>query len=279
MENRIYPRPIETIVTPPPYPRKSFTDPVEVVRALKELYERNTAFLRDSFLKLAEGGQDNARFRAFYPELGVSTTSYAQVDTRVSYGHVPSPGHYATTITRPDLFESYLLDQLGLIIRNHGVPVTVSESATPIPLHFAFLEGTHVEASVADSIKRPLRDVFDVPDLNGTDDHIANGTFEAIPGEPLPLAPFTAQRIDYSLHRLSHYTATSPHHFQNFVLFTNYQFYIDEFCVHARDIDGQGRRAATLPSSNLATSSRQLEKARRRKARRRRACRRCRPIT
>ena len=25
------------------------------------------------------------------------------------------------------------------------------------------------------------------------------------------------------------YTATAPEHFQNFVLFTNYQFYIDEF--------------------------------------------------
>ena len=33
MENRIYPRPIETIVTPPPYPRKSFTDPAEAVKA------------------------------------------------------------------------------------------------------------------------------------------------------------------------------------------------------------------------------------------------------
>ncbi len=53
---------------------------------------------------------------------------------------------------------------------------------------------------------------------------------------PQPLAPFTAQRIDYSLHRLSHYTATSPSHFQNYVLFTNYQFYVDEFGKHARDV-------------------------------------------
>jgi AMP nucleosidase len=35
--------------------------------------------------------------------------------------------------------------------------------------------------------------------------------------------------VDYSLHRLRHYTGTVPEHFQNFVLFTNYQFYIDEF--------------------------------------------------
>ena len=74
-----------------------------------------------------------------------------------------------------------------------------------------------------------MRDRFDLPDLDAMDDGIANGTFEPEPGEPLPLALFTAPRVDYSLHRLRHYTGTAPDHFQNFVLFTNYQFYIDEF--------------------------------------------------
>jgi AMP nucleosidase len=40
--------------------------------------------------------------------------------------------------------------------------------------------------------------------------------------------------VDYSLARLSHYTATDAHHFQNHVLFTNYQFYVDEFEAYAR---------------------------------------------
>ena len=31
-----------------------------------------------------------------------------------------------------------------------------------------------------------------------------------------------------------HYTATDPEHFQNFVLFTNYQFYVSEFENYAR---------------------------------------------
>src|SRR5690606_5498149 len=147
--------------------------------------------------------------------------------------------------------------QLGLIIRNHGVPVTVSESETPIPLHFAFLEGTYVEASMADRMKRPLRDLFDVPDLNATDDHIVNGTYEPAPGEPVPLAPFTAQRVDYSLHRLAHYTATSPQHFQNFVLFTNYQFYIDEFCIYARELmaEGGGGYESFIEPGNLITKA------------------------
>ncbi len=246
MEKRIYPEPIEAVASPEPFARQSFTDAGEAVAALELLYTRNTAFLRQSFAELAKDGhRQPRRYRAFYPEVSVTTSSFAQIDSRLAYGHMPSPGHYATTITRPDLFESYLNEQLRLIIRNHGVPVTVAESETPIPLHFAFLEGTHVDGASVEHIKRPLRDIFDVPDLNATDDHIANGTFEPVPGEPLPLAPFTAQRIDYSLHRLSHYTATSPEHFQNFVLFTNYGFYIDEFCVYARSLMASGGKGYT----------------------------------
>src|SRR5690606_14858274 len=119
----------------------------------------------------------------------------------------------------------------------------------------AFREDSYVEAGAAERIERPLRDLFDVPDLNDTDDRIANGLFEPIPGEPMPLAPFTAQRIDYSLHRLAHYTATSPQHFQHYVLFTNYQFYIDEFRVLARETmaRGGGGYTAFVERGNVIT--------------------------
>jgi len=220
---------------PEPFGKQSFDDAKKAVAALQALYDRNTKFLRDAFAKLAAGGDEGKRYRAFYPQIAVTTSSFTQVDSRQAYGHMPTPGNFSTTITQPLLFENYLTEQLKLIMRNHGVSVTVSESTTPIPLHFAFLEGTYVDGAAAERIKRPIRDLFDVPDLDGTDDQIANGTFEVAFGEPRPLAPFTAQRIDYSLHRMTHYTATSPQHFQNFVLFTNYQFYIDEFVARARE--------------------------------------------
>ena len=255
MEKRIYPEPALKIISPEPFVRRTFTDAGEAVEALKQLYARNTEFLRSSFEIMARDGDLKNCYRAYYPEVGVTTTSFSQVDSRQAYGHLSAPGRFTTTITRPDLFETYLIEQLQLLIRNHGVPVVVSESDTPIPLHFAFLEGTHVDGAVASRLKRPIRDFFDVPDLDGTDDLIANGTYESMPGEPRPLAPFTAQRIDYSLHRLPHYTATSPEHFQNFVLFTNYQFYIDEFCVYARDLmaKGGGGYAAFVEPGNLVT--------------------------
>ncbi len=257
MENRIFPNPIETVSSPPAFEPEPFTDARAAVDCLKALYERNTAFLRSSFSALIEGSDAKCRYRAFYPEVSVTTSSFSLVDSRQAYGHLATPGLYSTTITQPELFESYLVEQLRLILRNHGVAIVISESDRPIPIHFAFPEGTHVDGSVADRIMRPIRDLFDVPDLDGTDDQIANGTFEAIPGNPRPLAPFTAQRIDYSLHRLPHYTATSPQFFQNFVLFTNYQFYIDEFCVYARKLmaEGGGGYTAFVEPGNMTTQA------------------------
>ncbi|WP_246676578.1 AMP nucleosidase [Mesorhizobium sp. B1-1-5] len=242
---------------PEPFGKQDFHDARKAVAALQALYDRNTKFLRDSFSALAAGGDESKRYRAFYPQIGVTTTSFSQVDSRQAYGHMPTPGHFATTITQPQLFENYLIEQLRLIMRNHGVTVTVSESTTPIPLHFAFLEGTYVDGAAAERIKRPIRDLFDVPDLDGTDDQIANGTFEVAFGEPRPLAPFTAQRIDYSLHRMTHYTATSPQHFQNFVLFTNYQFYIDEFVARARELmeSGGGGYSEFVEPGNVVTKA------------------------
>jgi AMP nucleosidase len=81
-----------------------------------------------------------------------------------------------------------------------------------------------------------LRDAFDVPDLSTTHDSIVNGSGFQYPDGAHPLAPFTAQRVDYSLARLAHYTATAPEHFQNHVLFTNYQFYVEEFESFARQM-------------------------------------------
>jgi AMP nucleosidase len=168
---------------------------------------------------------------------------------------VAGPGVYTATVTQPRLFRSYLTEQIRLLIRNHGRPVEIGPSEMPIPLHFAFPDGVHVEGEVADRIDRPLRDMFDVPDLAVMDDAIVNGTYEAEAGAPMPLAPFTAPRIDYSVFRLPHYTATSAEHFQNFVIFTNYQFYIDGFIEKARGLiaRGEGGYTSFVEPGNLIT--------------------------
>ncbi|MGB3245451.1 MAG: AMP nucleosidase [Sulfitobacter sp.] len=222
-----------TILTPDAPHAKAFMDATEAVDRLTELYTQATIFLRDSFVAAMKTTPDGTRIRAFYPEVRFTTSSYAQVDTRLSFGHVSSPGTFVATITRPDLFRHYLIQQIGLLIENHGQPVVIGPSETPIPVHFAVTTDNTVNIPQEGVADFTLRDVFDVPDLSTTNDDIVNGTFTA-PDDVRPLAPFTAQRVDYSLARLAHYTATDPEHFQCHVLFTNYQFYVTEFEDYAR---------------------------------------------
>ncbi len=220
---------------PPAGPFTGYRDAAAAVARLEEIFETNTAFLRDAFQQFLAGDIPQGRVRACYPEIRLVTETHGRVDSRLAYGFVSGPGVHSTSVTRPDLFRDYLLEQVELLIRNHEVPVEVGVSDLPIPLHFAFYDGTHVEGAAV-ALQRPLADVFDLPDLSVLDDAIVNGTFEAGPGMPRPLAPFTAPRVDYSLHRLQHYTATAAGHFQNYVILTNYQFYMDEFCRLARDL-------------------------------------------
>ena len=244
------------LVSPPSVPDEVLSDAAAAVEALQARYAEATGFLRRNFAAVMNGHPPTGRYRAFYPQVSLTTGSFAKVDSRLSFGHVTEPGLYETTITRPDLFENYLKQQLGLLIQNHGMPLRVGTSDTPIPLHFAMGENAHVEGSIEDVLHRPLRDIFDVPDLNTTDDHIVNGTAWPTPSGARPLAPFTAQRIDYSLARLAHYTATSASHFQNHVLFTNYQFYMDEFVEFALSAlaDPSSGYEAFVGPGNLVTT-------------------------
>lgn len=206
-----------------------FTDPDSALAQVRRIYDEGIAHLRDSLQRFVAGDDFNGRIRACYPFVRVQTATVARADSRLSYGFVSGPGVYDTTLTRPDLFADYYREQFELLIKNHGVALEVGTSTQPIPVHFSFAEHDHVEGSMSAERRLRMRDLFDLPDLAAMDDGIANGTYEPRPGEAQPLALFTAPRVDYSLHRLRHYTGTAPEHFQNFVLFTNYQFYIDEF--------------------------------------------------
>lgn len=225
---------MDQILTPTSGPSERFSDAEAAVDRLAQLYDEAAEFLRDHFLKaMADGRRPEGRIRAFYPEVRLTTQSFAQIDSRLSFGHVSMPGVYAATITRPDLFRNYLLQQIGQLIENYRTHVEIGYSDTPMPVHFA-VANAGITVPQEGAAKFILRDVFDVPDLTTTNDDIVNGVYEPGPDGAGPLAPFTAQRVDYSLARLSHYTATDAEHFQNHVLFTNYQFYVSEFEAYAR---------------------------------------------
>jgi AMP nucleosidase len=217
------------MLTPPFIAPRRIDDPVAALAQVRTIYESAIAHLRAAIEQFVAGEDLPQRVRAYYPYVRVRIDTAVRADSRLSYGFVAGPGVYETTLTRPDLFETYYLEQFRLLLENHHISLEVGTSKQSIPVHFSLSEDEYIETTILAERQPLMHDRFDLPDLYAMDDGIANGTFEPEPGVPRPLALFTAARVDYSLHRLRHYTATTPEHFQNFVLFTNYQFYIDEF--------------------------------------------------
>ena len=250
---------------------RSFNNADDAVAAVRDIHDGATRFLRRHFGKALDGTPPRGRCRAYYPEVSITTETHARLDSRFAFGFVAAPGTYATTLTQPRLFEKYLRQQISLLLQNHGVPVSVGPSRTPIPIHFAIAEDFRLQpmrgrgngqGGPGTAGQFTLRDHFDVPDLSTIGDEIANCTAEPQPGEAKPLAPFTAQRVDYSLARLAHYTATDPEHFQNHVLFTNYQFYVDEFASFAQKAlndSASGYAAFVSPGNRISTRAADLD--------------------
>lgn len=213
-----------------PVKTRATKDPDAAVKFLQDIYDTQTKYLRDCFDAYCDGTAHFKRVAAFYPFVRITTKLAKRSDSRFSYGFAAKPGTYETTVTRPDMFAEYYREQFRLIIKNHNVHIEVGLSDTPIPLHFALGEDFHLEQKLDEDRVSELPDFFDVPDLDILDDEIANSGSESFLGDEVnPLALFIAPRIDLSLQRLKHYTGTLPSDFQNYVLFTNYQFYIDEF--------------------------------------------------
>ena len=216
---------------------KNYNDADSAFEAVKRIYEANTRYLRDSFKDYCEANGKANKVSAYYPYVRITTKLAKRADTRFSYGFAPRPGTYTTTLTRPDIFDEYYREQFRLLIKNHDIPIEVGVSDTLIPLHFALGESFHLEGDLSDEQIADLPEFFDMPDLDILDDEIANAPYISRDDRrDDPLALFIAPRVDLSLQRLKHYCGTKSEHFQNYVLFTNYQFYIDEFVTLCKDM-------------------------------------------
>jgi len=245
----------------PLFKEKSFTDPDTALAYIENIYDAHTGYLRDIFGVFCQGKKPPEKVSAFYPYVKITTLKAKRSDTRFSYGFAPRPGTYQTTVTRPDLFADYYREQFRLIIKNHDISIEVGLSDTPIPLHFALGEDYHLEGKLDEAMVEDLPNYFDVPNLDILDDDIANAAFAPSDEDDNPLALFIAPRVDLSLQRLKHYCGSSPSHFQKYVLFTNYQFYIDEFIKIGHEqvqsgeyddfIEPAGARLPQMPAYHL----------------------------
>jgi AMP nucleosidase len=220
--------------------------PQDAVARLTLLYNQAIAAIEQAFAAVSRGETPPHGEHPVYPYLSIEVSRGAIASTTLAFGKVTKPGRYGTTITAPDLFHDYLIEQLTLLAENYKARIFVGKSRDAIPLTFAV---ERAAAAMDAASRRALAEHFPMPRLDTAHDAIVDGEKWQGPG-PAPLSLFSAERIDFSLHRLRHYTGTEAQHFQGFVLFTNYQRYIDEFQVHAaREVEA-GRASRFVEPGN-----------------------------
>ena len=163
------------IHTPNEFGFEEFTSPILAVEKLQQIYSRNIDFLKSYFSKLAKDGADGRKYRAFYPEIRVKVDSFIRTDSRLSFVQISTPGTYKIMITRPDLFANYLIQKIGLLLKNYKIAITISISITPIQIHLAISNDADASLLDGSKVNFVLRDVFDVSNLSNTNDNIVDG--------------------------------------------------------------------------------------------------------
>ena len=216
-------------------------------RAVKNLREDIVAFARDGKVPSASRRTDGSYA---YPELVIRYGGEAPASPHgLAYGRLNAPGTYATTVTRPALFASYLTEQLELIAADYPVEVEVRSSRQEIPFPYV-LDGT-AGADLAGIAPQVLARHFPATELALIGDELADGIELGGPDDTIPLSLFDGLRTDFSLARLAHYTGTDPEHFQRFILFTNYHRYVDEFVDWAAEQLGGNAFSALAGAGGL----------------------------
>jgi len=222
------------------------SESVLIVERLEALYQQSVSRLRAALHHYVHTGErpdpvsrNNGAF--VYPEIRLSYDGITDPGPLGrAYGRLSAPGSYAISVTQPALFGSYLAEQIDMLVDDFGVRVDIGPSEQEIPYNFVLDAGSDLDlASVAAS---DLARIFPSTDLARIGDELADGLWLQNADDPRPLALFDAQRVDFSLARLRHYTGAPAAHVQNFILFTNYHRYVDEFVSWAvEQLNGDNR--------------------------------------
>ncbi len=212
----------------------SKTDAAGIVDRLESEYAKTVDALRGALKDFLAGGpppdptlRSNGAFA--YPELRLHWPP-GQPFPRTSraYARIGAPGHYAVTVTRPAMFRDYLIEQLSLLMDDFNVEIEVGRSRQEMP--FPYVLDGHADAALADMGSAEIARHFPTTELAFIGDEVADGAWASHHEDaPRPMALFDGLRTDFSLARLQHYTGTPAQHVQQYILFTNYIRYVDEF--------------------------------------------------
>ena len=194
--------------------------PEEAVDRLVSLYIEASEAQRAALARFAGGGpppdpDERCRFR--YPELRLTCEPGLPIPvTRRAWGKIQAPGVYATTVTQPDWFRPYLLEQLRPLVAEYGAIIEVGISDQEMPYPYVLDRGDEL----AQCELRPPNwlDISRRRCCPQWATRWRTGFGTSWMDEPRPLALFDAVRVDYSLrppaalyrHRLARHPALDP---------------------------------------------------------------------
>ncbi len=89
---------IDLITAPAPEIR-TYDEPDRAVDRIAELYDEQIRFLTERFQLFSQGEDPPRRVRGFYPFIEMTSRTVAQLDSRLAYGFVSTPGTYRATLT------------------------------------------------------------------------------------------------------------------------------------------------------------------------------------
>ncbi|HTG38828.1 AMP nucleosidase [Sphingomonas sp.] len=226
----------------------------DIVAELDRLYTASVARLQQAlevYLSTGQPPHPSARTDGSfaYPEIHVRYTGGPDRPAPLrSFGRLVTAGDYRISVTKPAMYADYLIEQLTLLIEDYDVAVAAVAGRQEIPFPYVLDPGHALQLDEVSASE--LARWFPATELAHIGDEIADGLWES-PDDTRPLALFDGLRTDFSLARLRHYTGTPPEHVQKYVLFTNYNRYVDEFVRWGTEQLGKGRYTALSGAGGL----------------------------
>jgi AMP nucleosidase len=244
----------------------TFTDAAAALAQVQRIYDGSIAAPAQAMQRFVAGDDSHGHVRACYPLVRIHTDTVSRASpracARLSFGFVAGPGRFRDHAHPPRPVPRLLPGAVQPAAAKPRRRARGGTSSQPIPVHFSFAENDHVEGSLSAERRMLMRDVFDLPDLAAMDDGIANGTYQPRPASRnrWPCLPRPGWTIRCTACATT--PAPAPSTFQNFVLFTNYQFYIDEFIAlgHAAMADPNSEYIAFVEPGNVVTRRVGLER-------------------
>ena len=221
------------------------TNASDIVAELDRLYRASVDRLQAALTRyLTDGTPPDKQSRLdgsfAYPEIHLSYRGgNDRPAPRRSFGRLVDPGEYRISVTKPAMFADYLIEQLTFLIEDYDVQVQARPGRQEIPFPYVLDPGHAMRLDEVSATE--LSRHFPATELAHIGDEIADGLWAAT-DDTRPLALFDGLRTDFSLARLRHYTGTPTEHFQQYILFTNYHRYVDEFVRYACDQLGPDSR-------------------------------------